>query len=238
MFLDGVQVGDTDVLGGIDEGWSVAMATTGSERGLTLRSPGRFTAVVERLLSLYRSAVRRRRARPTGPRDPGLDGGGGVPAVYLAGRRLDRRRGSRPAPNPVSTRSGGPRWTSACTSRSGPTRRRGAVDDQWMQRLRVLALGADLRGDERDPAQHRGRAGARAAPEVAECCSASTSSNWRYRDTVAALLEKQCPLTLLQQVWRDGGATDLSGLCGGVGRGGRAGTCWSLTPGWFGRSTR
>jgi alkylation response protein AidB-like acyl-CoA dehydrogenase len=43
------------VLGEVDEGWSVAMATTGSERGLTLRSPGRFTATAERLLDLYRS---------------------------------------------------------------------------------------------------------------------------------------------------------------------------------------
>jgi alkylation response protein AidB-like acyl-CoA dehydrogenase len=43
------------VLGGVDQGWSVAMATTGSERGLTLRSPGRFSAAVARLVDLYRS---------------------------------------------------------------------------------------------------------------------------------------------------------------------------------------
>jgi alkylation response protein AidB-like acyl-CoA dehydrogenase len=42
------------VLGEVDHGWSVAMATTGSERGLTLRSPGRFTATASRLLGLYR----------------------------------------------------------------------------------------------------------------------------------------------------------------------------------------
>jgi alkylation response protein AidB-like acyl-CoA dehydrogenase len=47
-------VSDDDVLGGVGQGWSVAMATTGSERGLTLRSPGRFLAVAERLISLYR----------------------------------------------------------------------------------------------------------------------------------------------------------------------------------------
>jgi alkylation response protein AidB-like acyl-CoA dehydrogenase len=52
VFLDGVEVGDDEVLGGVGEGWSVAMATTGSERGLTLRSPGRFTAVVDRLVGL------------------------------------------------------------------------------------------------------------------------------------------------------------------------------------------
>ncbi|HEX4862787.1 MAG TPA: acyl-CoA dehydrogenase family protein [Acidimicrobiales bacterium] len=54
VFFDGAQVSDDDVLGGVGEGWSVAMATTGSERGLTLRSPGRFLAVADRLISLYR----------------------------------------------------------------------------------------------------------------------------------------------------------------------------------------
>jgi alkylation response protein AidB-like acyl-CoA dehydrogenase len=54
VFFDGVEVGDDDVLGGVGEGWSVAMATTASERGLTLRSPGRFTSVVDRLVRLYR----------------------------------------------------------------------------------------------------------------------------------------------------------------------------------------
>jgi alkylation response protein AidB-like acyl-CoA dehydrogenase len=54
VFFDDVLVPDHDVLGGVNEGWSVAMATTGSERGLTLRSPGRFTATANRLVELYR----------------------------------------------------------------------------------------------------------------------------------------------------------------------------------------
>jgi alkylation response protein AidB-like acyl-CoA dehydrogenase len=54
VFLDQVFVPDADVLGGVNDGWRVAMATTGSERGLTLRSPGRFLASVDRLISLYR----------------------------------------------------------------------------------------------------------------------------------------------------------------------------------------
>jgi len=53
VFLDGAFVPDADVLGGVGEGWSVAMATTGSERGLSLRSPGRFLAVVDRLIERY-----------------------------------------------------------------------------------------------------------------------------------------------------------------------------------------
>ena len=55
VFFDGVFVGDRDVLGGVNQGWQVAMATTGSERGLTLRSPGRFLKAAERLAGLYRS---------------------------------------------------------------------------------------------------------------------------------------------------------------------------------------
>ena len=41
------------VLGEVDQGWSVAMATTSSERGLTLRSPGRFMATADRLVDLW-----------------------------------------------------------------------------------------------------------------------------------------------------------------------------------------
>lgn len=70
VFLDDVFVPDRDVLGGVNEGWNVAMATTSSERGLTLRSPGRFTATAARLIDLYR---RRRAAAPPALRDRIID---------------------------------------------------------------------------------------------------------------------------------------------------------------------
>jgi alkylation response protein AidB-like acyl-CoA dehydrogenase len=54
VFFDDVFVPDADVLGEPNQGWAVAMATTGSERGLTLRSPGRFLATAQRLIDLYR----------------------------------------------------------------------------------------------------------------------------------------------------------------------------------------
>jgi alkylation response protein AidB-like acyl-CoA dehydrogenase len=54
VWFDDVFVPDSAVLGDVGEGWKVAMATTGSERGLTLRSPGRFTAAVDRLVALAR----------------------------------------------------------------------------------------------------------------------------------------------------------------------------------------
>ena len=54
VFLEDAFVPDRDVLGAVNEGWNVAMATTSSERGLTLRSPGRFLAAAARLVELYR----------------------------------------------------------------------------------------------------------------------------------------------------------------------------------------
>lgn len=53
VFLDDVFVPDRDVLGEVHRGWYVAMSTTNSERGLTLRSPGRFLATARRLRDLY-----------------------------------------------------------------------------------------------------------------------------------------------------------------------------------------
>jgi len=53
VFFDDVAVGDDAVLGEVGKGWSVAMATTSAERGLTLRSPGRFMATARRLVDLF-----------------------------------------------------------------------------------------------------------------------------------------------------------------------------------------
>ncbi|WP_030292045.1 acyl-CoA dehydrogenase family protein [Streptomyces katrae] len=56
LFLDEVFVPDTDVIGEPGQGWRIAMSTTGNERGLTLRSPGRFLAAADRLAGLWRAA--------------------------------------------------------------------------------------------------------------------------------------------------------------------------------------
>lgn len=56
LFLDDVFVPDSDVLGDPGDGWRVAMSTAGNERGLSLRSPGRFLAAADRLIDLYRRA--------------------------------------------------------------------------------------------------------------------------------------------------------------------------------------
>ncbi|MER5504434.1 acyl-CoA dehydrogenase family protein [Streptomyces sp. NPDC002766] len=53
LFLDEVFVPDEDVIGAPGEGWRIAMSTAGNERGLKLRSPGRYLASAARLLDLW-----------------------------------------------------------------------------------------------------------------------------------------------------------------------------------------
>ncbi|MCW7943226.1 acyl-CoA dehydrogenase [Streptomyces hygroscopicus] len=53
LFLDDVFVPDEDVIGEPGQGWRIAMSTAGTERGLTLRSPGRFLAAAARLVELW-----------------------------------------------------------------------------------------------------------------------------------------------------------------------------------------
>ncbi|WP_024800851.1 acyl-CoA dehydrogenase family protein [Nocardia sp. BMG51109] len=57
IFLDNVFVPDRDVIGTPNEGWRVAMSTSSNERGLSLRSPGRFNATARRLIELWRSTA-------------------------------------------------------------------------------------------------------------------------------------------------------------------------------------
>ena len=60
LFLEEVFVPDdpadpaaSGVIGEVNQGWKVAMSTANNERGLSLRSPGRFLATTDRLLDLW-----------------------------------------------------------------------------------------------------------------------------------------------------------------------------------------
>jgi alkylation response protein AidB-like acyl-CoA dehydrogenase len=53
LFFEDTYVPDDQVLGEVGQGWNVAMATAGSERGLSLRSPARYTEAASRLVDLY-----------------------------------------------------------------------------------------------------------------------------------------------------------------------------------------
>lgn len=52
LFFEDARVHESNLLGEEGQGWAVAMATTGSERGLNLRAPGRFMAAADRLVEL------------------------------------------------------------------------------------------------------------------------------------------------------------------------------------------
>jgi len=55
IFLDGARVPvEENTVGPVHEGWKAAMSTAGFERGLLLRSPGRFSATADRLIELWR----------------------------------------------------------------------------------------------------------------------------------------------------------------------------------------
>lgn len=54
VFFDNVRVPVANRLGGEGEGWRIAMATAGFERGLMLRSPARFQEAAAALVNLYR----------------------------------------------------------------------------------------------------------------------------------------------------------------------------------------
>lgn len=68
IFFDNVKVPVNRRLGGEGEGWKVAMATAGFERGLMLRSPARFQETAKRLVELYQ-ANRERADRDPAVRD-------------------------------------------------------------------------------------------------------------------------------------------------------------------------
>ncbi|WP_405481981.1 acyl-CoA dehydrogenase family protein [Streptomyces sp. NBC_00009] len=78
LFLDRVFVPDADVIGEPGNGWRIAMSTTGNERGLTLRSPGRFLAAADRLVRLWRE-----RGEDAGTRDRVADALIGARAYQL-----------------------------------------------------------------------------------------------------------------------------------------------------------
>ena len=66
IFFDDVRVPVENRLGDEGQGWNIAMATAGFERGLMLRSPARFQKTAQNLVELYQ------RHRDTADRDPSI----------------------------------------------------------------------------------------------------------------------------------------------------------------------
>ncbi len=164
IFLDGLFVPDDDVIGEAGEGWRVAMSTTGSERGLSLRSPGRFLAAADRLLDLWRREDQPERSTLAGDV---VDAWIGAQAYRLytfdtVGRMLEG-----PVPGPESSLNK-VFWSELDVALTETATRLLGPSGELVRRGRGLAGGlpvrprrTHLRGDERDPAQRHRRASAR-----------------------------------------------------------------------------
>ncbi|MBD0842615.1 acyl-CoA dehydrogenase family protein [Streptomyces sp. TRM68416] len=102
LFLDEVFVPDEDVIGEPGQGWRIAMSAAGNERGLMLRSPGRYLAAADRLADLWRA-----QGSPASARDRVADALVGARAYQLyayaaASRLLDGETvGPESSPNKV-----------------------------------------------------------------------------------------------------------------------------------------
>ena len=197
VFFDDVFVPDDLVLGGVDQGWGVAMATTGSERGLTLRSPGRFPAAA-RPARRPRDRAGRRRDRPAirDARRAGVDGRRGLPAPDAADVTRIGRRASRRARSRASTRF----WSeldvrlheTALASARATTP--SSTDDGVDEGLPVRAVGPDLRRHQRDPAQRRSPSACSACRgSRPRCASPSPTTSSRSATRCATCSTKECP---------------------------------------------
>ncbi|WP_439861884.1 acyl-CoA dehydrogenase family protein [Pseudomonas sp. MBLB4136] len=83
VFFDDVRVPVENRIGDEGQGWHVAMATAGFERGLLLRSPARFQATARRLVELYK-ANRDSADRDPSIRDAVIDAWSGAEAYALS----------------------------------------------------------------------------------------------------------------------------------------------------------
>ena len=169
IFLDDVFVPDADVIGAPGDGWRVAMWTASHERGLSLRSPGRFLAAAARLVELWRRAGD---PADTALRDRVADAWIGARAYQLhtfaTAARLEAggTLGAESSLGKVFWSELDVGLHETALDLLGPQAelRRPAPDGTLAGRLPVLAGRPDLRGHERDPALGDRRAAAGAAP--------------------------------------------------------------------------
>ena len=112
------------------EGWRVAMSTASHERGLSLRSPGRFLATADRLLRAVARGRRPGRHRAARPGRRRVDRRAGLPAGTPTPPSTGSRLAESWARNPVPAKCSGPNSILACTrprwTCSAPTH-----DERW-----------------------------------------------------------------------------------------------------------
>ncbi len=165
LFIEEARIPDENIVGGENNGWSVAITTLMHERaGLAFALQVTVQIALRELLDRAREAGRRRRPGDAPALRPGLRRGAGAAADRLP--RADeaagaRRAGARGLARQVALGRGQP---VADRARARPRRaarpaRRRPVDLPLPARPRQLDRGRD----DRDPQEHRRRARARAA---------------------------------------------------------------------------
>ena len=161
VFLEEARVPVANTLGEEGRGWAVAMGTAGFERGVSLRSPARFLTTARRLVELYRTAP------APDERDDVTQAWMDAEAYSLhtywtVSRLLEGGTiGAEASLNKI--------FWSEMDLRMHETRAaaaRRAARRRLARRVPVLAVGSDLRGHQRDPAQRDRRARPRAAAEL------------------------------------------------------------------------
>jgi len=213
VFFDDVFVPDEHVLGEVGQGWKVAMSTTTSERGLTLRSPGRFMASADRLLSLVRRTPDADPVLVADAVQAWLDAD--AYRLYVQSTALEALAGK-----PIGAESSANKlfWSQldvrihetafavARPARDLHRRRRPPM----ARRVSVLARRSDLRRHQRGAAQRRGGARARVAEGV---------SAMRLLPSVEALGLRGCGARPARGCVRRGSAAGGVGLAGRTGAG-------------------
>ena len=176
IFFDNVEVPEDQVLGEVGAGWSVAMATAGSERGLSLRSPARYTEAADRLVQLYAS-----RGGPTASADAvaqaHMDAEAYKLHTYWTASRVARGHavGPEASCNKIFWSETDVAIHTAALDLLGPEAEllEAGAPGEWLDGYLFSLAGPDLRRDQRDPAQRGGRAPARAAPGLTPWISRS-----------------------------------------------------------------
>ena len=148
-------------------GWSVAMATAGSERGLSLRSPARYTEAADRLVQLYAAARRPDRSSADAVAQAHMQAEAYQLHTYWTATKVARGQavGPEASANKIFWSETDVAIHTAALDLLGPeaellARRRAR---RVARRLPLLAGRTHLRRHQRDPAQRGGRAPARAA---------------------------------------------------------------------------
>ncbi len=205
IFFDDVEVPEDQVLGEVGMGWSVAMATAGSERGLSLRSPARYTEAADRLLAALRLARRpgrfRRRSGASAHATPRRTGS----TRYWTATKVARGHavGPEASANKIYWSETDVAIHTAALDLLGPDAEllHSGAPGPWLDGVPLLAGGTDLRGHQRDPAQRRRRASARAAT-LSERDGAVETMDFAFsdqqdelRDGVRTVLDAECTPT-------------------------------------------